>query len=182
MLDVKRWQFSVEEFHRMVEVGLLKDDDRVELIQGELVAMSPIGSPHAACVDALTQVFAPLLVQRSAVVRIQGPLQLGAQSEVYPDVLVLRPHHDRYRRAMPGPGDVLLLIEVSDTTLRYDREVKAPLYARAGVPEVWIVDLGGDRILVHTEPMDGEYSIRQVRRGATLAFADLRIGVDEILG
>ncbi|MBV9173318.1 MAG: Uma2 family endonuclease [Chloroflexi bacterium] len=185
MLELERWHFTVDDFHRMVEAGLFTDDDRVELINGELVAMSPTGSRHSGCVTALTTLFAPLLVQRAALLSVQGPLRLNERNELYPDLLLLRPRDDDYRLALPGPGDVFLLIEVSETTLRLDREVKVPLYAEAGVPEVWVVDLTGGRLLVHRDPVQGEYSVHPVRRGQSIApaaFSDLQLSIDGILG
>jgi Uma2 family endonuclease len=147
--------------------------------------MSPIGSKHAGCVDALNRLFAPLMLQQRTMVRVQGPLRLDERNELYPDLMLLRPRDDDYRLALPGPADVLLLIEVSDTTLRFDREVKLPLYAGAGVSEVWIIDLSGERVLIHRDPLQGEYSVHPVRRGGTLAaqaFPEAQLAVTDILG
>jgi Uma2 family endonuclease len=185
MVNLDRRPFSVDDFHEMAKLGLLSAEERVELIEGEIVNMSPIGSRHAGCVNALTRLFAPLMLRRAAVISIQGPLRLNPRTEVYPDVQLLRPREDDYRHQLPGPEDVLLVIEVSDTTLDYDREVKLPLYAQAGVPEVWIVDLMGERILVHREPSAAEYSFRTLRRGGSVRlerFADVELRVDEVLG
>ena len=133
--SVRTRPFSVEEFHRMAEVGVLKEDDRVELIDGEIIPMTPIGPEHAACVDWLTR----LLIQRvpaDIVVHVQNPLQLDQKIELYPDLALLRPHTDRYRDRSPGPSDVLLVIEIADTSLERDRSDKVPRYAEAGILEV----------------------------------------------
>lgn len=185
MQDVAHWQFTVEDFERMGAAGILAEDDRVELVSGEIIKMSPIGSRHAACVKAFNRGFAPLFLRNAAVVGIQDPVKLSAETEVYPDVSLLRPRPDDYGTAHPTGDDVLLIVEVSDTTLAYDRGVKLPLYARAGVPEVWVVDLGGEQVLVYREPRADTYLITQsVRRGASLspqAFPDLRIAAQDVL-
>jgi Uma2 family endonuclease len=152
----QRHRITVDEYYRMAEVGLLAEDARVELIEGEIIDMAPIGSRHAAVVDRLAQ-----LLQRSvgvrATVRVQGPIRLSASTEPQPDLALLKPRNDFYAAAHPTGHDTLLVIEVSDTTVRYDREVKAPLYARHGVPELWIVDLKGRRVHFFRAPSGGEY-------------------------
>ena len=140
----------------MVEAGILTEDDRVELIDGELIPMTPIGPEHAACVDTLNR----LLVGRTPtdiVVRIQNPVQMGPDLELYSDLALLRPNTDRYRHRTPGPQDVLLVIEVADTSLDRDRSEKLPRYARAGIPEVWVVDLPSQEILVYRRPSADQY-------------------------
>ncbi|NJN48119.1 MAG: Uma2 family endonuclease, partial [Candidatus Competibacteraceae bacterium] len=140
VLAPTRHRLSVEDFQRMAQTGILNDDDRIELIAGDLIDMAPIGSEHAGVIDWLTRTLI-LATAQQAIVRIQSSLVLDDRSQPQPDVLVLRPREDFYRRAHPRPDDVLLLIEVADTSVRFDREVKIPLYARQGVPEVWLVDL-----------------------------------------
>ena len=135
-------RFSVDEYHLMARAGILHKDDRVELLEGEIGEMAPSGSRRAACVDRLTRVLSEGL-GRSAIVRVQGPIRLGEHSEPQPDITLLKPQDDFYADATPGPEAVLLLIEVSETTQEYDRQVKLPLYAKWGVPEVWLVDLQG---------------------------------------
>ena len=140
----------------MVEAGILTEDDRVELLDGELIPMTPIGPEHAACVDRLTR----LLIERTSadtVVRIQNPVQMGPDLELYPDLALLRPNTDRYRNRTPGPQDVLLVIEVADTSLERDRSEKLPRYAQAGVPEVWIVDLPSQEVLLYRRPSGDQY-------------------------
>jgi Uma2 family endonuclease len=182
---ITRRRFTVDEYHRMAEAGILGEDDRVELLEGEIVEMSPIGWRHQACVDRLTQRLVPALQDR-AILRPQGPIRLSPDSEPQPDLVVLRPRADFYAEGGPGPEDVLWLIEISDTSLRYDRDVKVPLYARYGIPEVWVVDLAEERVLVYRDPdpAEGYRSVQALGRGARLApraFPDLELAVDEIL-
>src|SRR5579862_9904434 len=137
---VARRPLTVAEYHRMGEVGILTEDDRVELIEGELIAMSPIGSEHSGTVNALTHTLV-LAVEDRAVVAVQNPVQLDDLSEPRPDFALLKPRDDYYRRSTPRPDDVLLLIEVADSSLAYDRNVKRSLYAWHGIPEFWIVNI-----------------------------------------
>jgi Uma2 family endonuclease len=177
--------FTVAEYNRMGEIGILTEDDRVELIEGEIVEMSPIGRRHAACVDRLTELFSERL-QRKVIVRVQSPVVLNDYAEPQPDVALLRRREDFYERALPAPGDVLLIIEVADTTLDYDRQIKVPLYARAGISEVWVVSLVDEQVEVYTRPADGAYrNVSRHGRGEAINSTDalnLTVSVDEILG
>ena len=152
----RRHRITVHEYHRMAEVGLLAPDARVELIEGEIVDMAPVGSEHGSVVDQLNRLLTRA-VGDLAIVRVQGAIRLSQITEPEPDVAVLKPRDDFYRHEQPPGTDTLLVIEVSDSTLRYDRDDKVPLYARHGVPEVWIVDLQHNRLLVYGSPADGEY-------------------------
>lgn len=181
---VSRRRFTVEEYHRMAEAGILHEDDRIELIEGEIVEMSPIGSRHAACVKRLIK----LLIREigdSGVVGAQDPVLLPDDTEPEPDVMVLQPREDFYAEAHPTPEDVLLLIEVSDTSLAYDREVKLPLYARAVIPEVWIVDLADEKVHVYSWPTGGSYEdLRSVGRSGSVtpsALPSLAVSVEDVL-
>lgn len=180
-----RRRFTVEEYHRMGRAGILCEDDRVELIEGDIIQMAPIGSPHAAGVAVLTRWF-NIGLQDRAVVWPQNPIRLGPRTEPEPDLALLRLRADQYRDAHPTPRDILAVIEVSDTTLRYDRTTKLRLYAAAGLPEVWIVDLRRRRVLVFRDPRDGAYQQHEIlgRNGslAPLAFPDLVLPVREIFG
>ncbi len=170
---VSRRLLSVAEYHRMGEVGILAGRDRVELIEGELVAMSPIGSLHAGTVNALTRLLVTVVGER-AVVSVQNPVQLDDRTEPEPDFAVLRPRSDDYRRATPRPEDVLLVVEVADTSLDYDRAVKLPLYARHGIPELWIVNLAAGEVEVWRRPAGDRYlSVTRVGRDGVLAPASL---------
>jgi Uma2 family endonuclease len=164
----RRHRITVDEYYRMAEVGLLAPDARVELIDGEIIDMAPIGTDHCSVVDQLTRLFVTGVGNRG-IVRIQGAVRLDWLSEPQPDLALLAPRDDFYRHAHPLPGDVLLLIEVSDSTLRYDRDVKAPLYARHGIPEVWIFDLQHGEFRTYSSPEGGIYRHQGTSREPSLA-------------
>lgn len=176
--------FTVEEYHRMTRAGIFTEDDRAELIEGEVVEMAPIGSRHAACVARLTTLFSR--VEEKGIVWVQNPIRLGEHSEPQPDVALLRPRPDFYADAHPGPRDVLLLVEVAETSPEYDREVKLPLYARAGILEVWLVDLAQGAIELCRQPSTQGYGeLRRLGRGqavSPLTIPALVVAVDEVLG
>jgi Uma2 family endonuclease len=153
-----RHRLSVDALYRMAEAGILGDPRRVELIDGEIFDMAAIGSPHAAITNRLGRLFARALGDEVALAAVQSPVRLDAYNEPEPDVILLKPRADLYRASHPGAADVLLLVEVSESSLHYDRSVKLPLYARFGVPEVWIVDLVGTAVEVYREPRDGAYA------------------------
>jgi Uma2 family endonuclease len=184
-VQVTRHCFTVAEYERMGRAGIFSEDERVELVCGEIIQMSPIGKRHAAVVGLLTQLIT-LLLRRRAIVWVQNPIQLDSHSEPQPDIAVLKPRADFYRRSKPTAEDVLLVIEVSDTTLEYDQKVKVPLYARAGIPETWVVNLRGERIKAYADPAKGAYqTITSYARGEELqsrALAALRVSVADILG
>lgn len=162
----QRRRLTVANYHHMGKSGIFQEDERVELIEGEIVQMPPIGSPHAGPVSQLSQMLRET-VGRQAVVSVQNPVILDDYSEPLPDITLLKRRSDFYKSSHPRPEDVLLIIEVSDTTLRYDREVKVPLYARHGIPEVWIVDLANDCLQVFRDPLEASYQDCQ-----TLAVSD----------
>lgn len=179
-------RFTVDEYYRMAEAGVLAPDDRVELLDGRIYVMSPIGSEHAACVRRLDRFF-QRRVGPHALVSVQSPVRLDEASEPEPDVALLTPRDDDYATRHPHPEDVLLLIEVADTSLAFDREVKRPLYAQAGIPEFWIVNLNEDRIEAHRSPHDREYAETQHHeRGPSLSVQELPsldpIAVKDLLG
>lgn len=183
--EVRRHRLDVHEYYRMAEIGILTREDRVELIEGEIVDMVPIGSGHSGTVNALTYRLTGVAGDK-AVVSVQGPLRLSDSSEPQPDLMLLKPRTDFYRRAHPTAADVLLLVEVAQSSLAYDRKVKLPLYARHGVPEVWIVNLGESVVEVYRNPKDETYQdATTATRGDTLEPAllpGLRIAVTEVLG
>ena len=182
---VARWKFNVHQYHAMAKAGVLKEDDRVELIDGEIVAMSAIGPEHIGAVNFSTWFWVVRLGER-AVVQIQSSVRLDEWNEPEPDVAILKPREDFYASRHAGPDDVLLLIEVSDTSLRYDRRIKLALYARFGIPEVWIANIRARAIEVYTDPANGEYtSLQTFRRGQTItptAFPDVVLPVSDIIG
>jgi len=147
-----RHRISVDAFHRMAEAGILAADERVELIDGELFDMSPIGALHAAIVDSLVRHFARR-VHESLFIRCQNPLRLDSISEPEPDIAFVRPRRDAYTTGHPRPADVLLVIEVADTSLGYDLGTKVPLYGRHGVPEVWVIDTATRRTHRFRQPV-----------------------------
>ena len=186
MVQIARYSFTVDEYNRMGAAGIFPDGVRTELIEGEIVEMAPIGSHHASVVLRMARLFIRALTDEQAIVSIQNPFHLSDRSEPEPDIMVLAPRSDDYAEQHPNPQDVRLLIEVSDSTIEWDRGVKLPLYARGGVREVWIVDLNADAIQVCREPNAGGYSeVRIASRGeslAPIAFPNLAIAVNDILG
>jgi Uma2 family endonuclease len=168
----------------MVEEGLLAPDAPVELIDGEIIDMPPIGAPHAAVVDTLARLF-QLSVGDRATVRVQNPLRLSRFSEVQPDVQLLAPRADRYWNGPPAPADVLLAVEVCASTLKFDRDVKVPLYAKHGVPEAWLIDIEGRRIsLFRSLNADRYEDVRTVSCQASLspvALADVSVDLSGLL-
>lgn len=167
-LDVPQWALTVDDYHRMGAAGILDADCRVELVHGRLIAMSPIGAPHLLVVNRLTRLFAVRVYAADpplALVSVQNALRLGRHSEPEPDLALLHPDAES---RFPTAADALLVVEVSDTTARYDRRVKAPLYASAGVPEYWVVRTGPRTVEVHRQPEGDGYASVEVRQGADL--------------
>jgi Uma2 family endonuclease len=152
----QRHRITVDEYHRMAEVGLLAPEARVELIEGEIIDMAPIGPPHSSVVNQLTRLLVRA-VGDQAIVQAQGAVRLNFRNEPEPDLALFKPREDFYRHRHASGADTLLVIEVSESSLRYDREIKVPLYARHDVPEVWVVDLVNGRVLIHHSPVAGEY-------------------------
>ncbi len=183
-VDLRR-RFTVEEYERMGEVGIFDPDDRVELLDGEIVSMSPIGPKHAGVVNRLCARLWAAVTDRATVIP-QNPVRLLPRSEPQPDVTVARARRDFYQSAHPTAEDILLVIEVADSSLRTDRAVKVPIYARQGVVEVWLVDLAADVVHVHSDPRDGEYrTIRTLNSDDVLvpiAVPGVELTVAEVLG
>ena len=173
----QRHRITAHDYHRLVEIGVLAPDARVELIEGEIIDMAPIGNDHQSIVDQLTRALVVTVGDR-AIVRVQGSIRLSQWSEPEPDVVLLKPRPDFYRSEFALGTDTLLVIEVSDTTLRYDRDIKVPLYARHGVPEVWVVDVNGNALLVYGDLRDGKYERHvALERPATMPVTQLP-GID----
>jgi len=167
-IDLPRRLFTVEEYHRLAEAGILKEEDRVELLYGELIQMTPIKSPHADCVDKLSEWFI-LHFHGKAVTRTQNPLTIPAHSEPEPDLLLARLKEGGYKETHPKPEDTLLIVEVADSSIKKDRQVKLPLYASVGIPECWLVVLPERTIEVHTQPgPEGYAQIHIYRPGDTI--------------
>ncbi len=182
--QVKRRRFTVQQFHCMSEAGVFTADDRVELLEGEVIEMPPIGSRHAACVNRLNHLFSQR-VGAESLVSVQNPVQLGEHSELQPDIALLRPRADFYADAHPTVSNILLLIEVADTSIGFDRDVKVSLYARSGVPEVWLVDLTAACVDVYRQPSpEGYQVVHQLRRGqrlTPLSLPEVELHIEQIL-
>ncbi len=184
-VQLQRRLFTVDDYYQMAGAGILGKDDRIELLEGEIVHMSPAGSRHSGGVNRLSHLLVAPLSGR-AIVGVQNPLRLNDFSEPEPDLAICRFRDDYYAEAHPQPEDVHWLIEVSDTSLAFDREVKLPLYAVNNIPEVWVVDIQGGSIDVYRGPAERDYRERlRLRRGDTVAsqaFPELELPVVEILG
>jgi Uma2 family endonuclease len=179
-----RRRFTVDEYHRMADAGILGEDDRVELIDGEIVQMTPIGPRHAGTVMRVLRVLFEGVAGRASVAA-QNPAVLDELSEPQPDVYVARTRNDDYTVGHPRPEDLLLVVEVSDSSLAFDRDVKIPHYAMTGVTETWIVDLVDDRVVAYRSPIGSAYAdVQSFARGSAitpLTFPDLNLNVDDIL-
>ncbi len=174
--------FTVAEYYALADASILTKTDRVELLDGDIIHMPPIGDWHQASVDRFNHLMLPPL-QGRAIVRVQGPARLNDVSEPQPDISLLKWRDNFYRRGHPSPTDILLLIEVSDTTVEYDRNAKLSAYARAGIPEVWIVSRQDRRIEAYTSPSEGTYSnVRHAGPTETIApqaFPDVTLEVGQ---
>jgi len=162
LLSARQRPLTVKEYHRMAEAGILTEDDRVELLDGRLIAMSPIGPGHLHCVNRLNQLFSRRVYTHespAAWISVQNPIQIDDASEPEPDLTLLRP--DAPQDDTPRPEDVLLVVEVADSTADYDRTVKQPRYARAGIPVYWLVDLGAEVVDVTSDPKGNAYAERR---------------------
>jgi Uma2 family endonuclease len=179
-----RYKLSIEDYHKLGAAGILDEDSRIELIEGDLIEMAPIGISHMRCVNRLTRLLVSA-VGDAAVVSVQNPVTLPPRSEPQPDFALLRPGADNADH-VPYPADVLLIVEVADTTLSYDRRTKLPLYARAGIVEVWIVDVQGRTIEAFFSPTESGYVQSALyRKGASISPAQLpavSIPLDDIFG
>ncbi len=160
-LQVERQLFTVAEYHKMAEAGIIKPDDRVELIHGEILKISPIKSRHSGHVNLIEQHLKKLLGD-AAIVSVQNPVELNTHNEPLPDIAVLKPSPNFYIDHHPTPENVYLLIEVADSSLAFDREVKMPLYASAQIPEAWIINLPEQRVEVYRNPAKGKYKLTEL--------------------
>jgi len=183
--QIARRRFSIDEYHQMVETGIISSIDRVELIDGEVIEMSPIGRKHAATVARLDKLWQQRLGNR-VLIWVQNPIYLSNTSEPQPDLALLKPRDDFYMSALPTPQDILLVVEVADSTISYDREVKMSLYSAAGITEAWLFDLNKQSIEAYTKP--GESGYKQIRRFeqgdifSILAFPDFSFSWVDVFG
>jgi Uma2 family endonuclease len=182
--EIQRRLFTIDDCYKMVEAGILRSDERVELIRGEIIKMSPIGTRHAAVVDRVNRAFGRLAGD-NAIVRVQSTTVLDEFCAPEPDVALLRPRDDFYVHKHPAGPDILLIVEVADSSLEYDTTVKVEIYAILGVREYWVADLQNSRLLVHSDLSGDSYgTIREFHRGDTLApqlMPDCRLAVDALL-
>lgn len=186
MVEPKRRLFTLEEYHRMIEAGIFRDGERAELIEGDIIEMSPPGRVHAGTVDRIANMFSRRLGER-AIVRVQNPVTFAPLvSEPEPDVTLLVPRRDFYTGGHPESGDMLLVVEVMDSSVAYDRLVKLPLYARAGVVEVWLVDVNARQIEGFRRPSPTGYAESRVFQNdepiSIQAFPDDTFSIRELLG
>lgn len=185
LVNLDKHHFTVSEYERMGETGFFAPDARVELIEGEIIEMSPIGSRHAACVD-VTALSLMKQTGEFAIVRIQNPIVVNDFSEPQPDISLLKYRPDFYREAHPRPDDILLVIEVADITVHYDRNVKVPLYARAGIGESLLFNLPDDRLEYFSRPDRGVYQVNRIinrgERFESTSVPGLTLDVEILLG
>ena len=166
---LRKKRFTVDEYHRMGQVGILSEDDRVELIDGEVVAMTPIGTRHNACVSCANRALV-MAAGDAAIVLPEGSVRLGRHDEPQPDLVLLRPRADFYAARHAGPDDILVIVEIADSSLAYDEDVKARLYAESGIPEYWLADLSANVVWRYSTPEGGVFRTRDAfRRGQSLA-------------
>jgi Uma2 family endonuclease len=159
--EVMKRLINVDEYYKMAEVGILKPGDRVELINGEIYEMSPIGSRHGSVVKKLAMILNEIF-KGEAVIGIQDPVRLDESNEPEPDISILKYRADFYSQAHPGAHDILAIIEVADSSLRHDKQVKMPLYANYGIPAYWIIEIATKQITVHLDPVGNSYSSQRV--------------------
>ena len=172
-VELRRRKLSIEQFQRMGEAGILREDERVELIRGELIEMAPIGSRHMGLVTRLMRMLVHA-VANDAVVSTQNPVVLPPDTEPQPDITVLKPRADDYQESLPTATDVLLMIEVADTSLRYDRDVKLPIYAEYGIPELWLFDVQARAVSIYRDPAVQGYQ-RQLTPGKNEKISPARL-------
>jgi len=184
-IEATRRRFTVDDYYRMGETGILSENDRTELIEGEIIEMSPIGNPHMNAVNRTNMIFARGIGDK-VVVSVQNPAFMDQYNLPQPDVVLIRPRESFYGEGLPNSEDVVLLVEVADASLRFDRKVKIPIYARSGVQEVWIVDLQNQIIHVYREPKGNIYVTIETKERSEIispqAFPDFRVNVSELIG
>lgn len=184
-IPVLKRRFTVEDYHKMAEIGVFKPNEKNELINGEIILMSPIGKRHAACVSRVSELFFSRLATVASV-RVQNPITLDDFSEPQPDISLVKRRSDFYQERHPQPADIFLLVEVADTTIDFDLSVKIPQYCQSGIEEVWLVDLNQNCIRVYRTPTPNGYQLIQLftaEQTLTLgAFPEVKINIKEILG
>jgi Uma2 family endonuclease len=184
-MQILTHKFNVEQYHQMGEASIFAPGVRLELIQGEIVDMTPIGLKHAIAINRLNYLLT-LRVRDRGIISIQNSIRLNNYSEPQPDVVILRHRQDFYANKFPAAEDVLLLVEVSDSSLKYDREVKVPLYAKSNIPETWVIDLNQEIIEIYRHPIENIYTLKQVINAgqsfSPVAFPDINLTPSDIFG
>lgn len=183
-IQLSKRLINVEEYHLMIKAGILTEQDHVELVNGEILNRTPIGSKHVAVVNRINAIINQL-IGKNAIVSIQNPVRINEISEPEPDIVILKPDEHFYANQLATAQDTLLIIEVSDSTIDYDREVKLPIYASAGVPEYWIVNLEDNLIEAYHQPNGDVYKFKEIARGEEELSAhalELTVSVKDILG
>lgn len=184
-VEMPRRRFTIREFEKMIRIGVLKEDERIELINGEIIKMSPIELPHMVCVTKLNHLFFRL-VDTKAHIWVQNAIRLPNNARPQPDVMLLKWRDDFYGGKHPTVGDVFLIVEVADSSLNYDRKVKGPRYASAGIQEYWIVNISKSKVEVYSSPTKSGYeTVRTVGKGETLPLPgglEGNISLDDIFG
>jgi Uma2 family endonuclease len=177
-------KFTVEQYHQMAEKGILHCEEHVELIKGEIITMSPIGFRHAATINRLVNEFLQLQLAHKTIVSVQNSIYLSDRSEPQPDLALLKPTDNFYSDRLPNATDILLLIEVADSSLTYDREVKIPLYAQHKINEVWLINLTQNQLKCYTNPINNTYQNQTIfyasQQLSPLAFAELELSLDRL--
>ena len=169
--------FTIDEYHKMAETGIFEENERIELIMGEIVRMSPVETKHAACIKRIIHFLSRHLAD-AIIFQVQDPIHIPNYSEPEPDIAILKASPDFYSENHPFPEDVILLIEVADSSLKYDREIKLPLYAEAKIPEVWIVNLMDGLVEVYSRPKTSTYGLRQIyEAGETILSKPLEMSI-----
>jgi Uma2 family endonuclease len=185
-IEVEKRRFTVDEYHRMCEIGVIGFEERTELIDGEIIKMTSPSTRHVACTNRATAYFAEAFGRRRAIVSIQNPLLLNLYNEPQSDVVVLKPTPDFYKNTGLTPEHAFLVVEISESSLAFDRKIKLPRYAACGIPEVWIEDLRHDIILVFRDlKIDTYETCLTLHRGqfvSPIAFPDVQFKVDDLLG
>ena len=182
--EISKRLFTVHDYHRMVDAGILSEDDRVELIGGEILSMSPIGPRHNAAARRATHALVRIVGDR-AIVGVQGSVRLDEYDEPQPDIVLLRPKDDFYASRHAGPTDIFLIIEIADSSLGFDRTIKMRLYAQTAIPEYWVADVANECLFAHSDLHESTYrSILRFQRGDTIApqlLSECRIPIDVLL-
>jgi Uma2 family endonuclease len=183
--EVTKKLFTVNDYYSMAEAGIIGPDERVELVEGEIIQMSPIGHRHGVRVVRASTMFFEAF-GRKAVISTQGTLRLNKRTEFEPDLVVFKPRADFYASGRAKPADVLLVVERADSSLSSDRKIKIPLYAAAGIPEVWIQDIENDLLLVYRDPREENYATSlELQRNESVspnAFPEIRFSIDDLFG